>query len=390
MSPRDKPTRPTGPAVLIGSKPVEGPATLTRLGVPFIWVVDPVDGPPPSSDGAIRILEVPFKSDPLSLLEQPLPDRICGALSFTEMGSLPAALLSEALDLPTVPTRAVVRAREKLVMRRLLADCGSLAFGVVGTDSPGPDDFPIVVKPPQGTGSQGVEYIVDADTYRIRAPELSGALWEHYVDGPEYSVESVSSNGIHRILGMTAKRTTGKPYFVETGHEVPAQVSAGQAEEIQKCVRNCLDALHINVGAAHTEVKVEDGRAVLIETHTRPGGDRIPLLTQLVSGLDQYELAVHAMLPWVKPVQTVPQYAYAAVHYFPWQGATFGGVEELEKCREMDGVIEIELRARSGEEIPVWRYSHERPGHVVVGASDRAELRRRIDRVADKLRPHLR
>jgi hypothetical protein len=52
----------------------------------------------------------------------------------------------------------------------------------------------------------------------------------------------------------------------------------------------------------------------------------------------------------------------------------------------VDGVIEAELRVGAGDTVPVWRYSHERPGHVVVGAGDRTELRERIATVDTVLR----
>jgi biotin carboxylase len=376
--------------VLIGSKPAEGYQTLARMGLPYVWVVDPVDGPLPDAEGFVQILEVPFKSEPEAVLSRVLPAGVQAVISFTEMGSLPAALLSEALGLPTVPVRAVLRARHKLLMRRLLAgDPDALAFGVVGVDDPAGADFPVIVKPADGTGSMGVEYVPDAATYAERAGALAGAMWEHYLGGAEYSVEAVSSGGVHRILGVTAKQTTGKPYFVETGHEVPATLTPEDSQAIRTSVLRCLDALEITTGGSHTEVKVENGRAVVIETHTRPGGDRIPLLTRLVGGADQYELSIRALLPPIEAAEESPRHKYAAVHYFPWQDVTIAGVDNLEQCRALPGVEELVVQVADGAAVPVWRYSHERPGHVVVGADSRDELRERLAAVTREIRPRL-
>ncbi|RSS60952.1 acetyl-CoA carboxylase biotin carboxylase subunit family protein, partial [Streptomyces sp. WAC06614] len=287
-----------GPVVLIGAKPVDGFRTLARMGIPFLCVADPEEKPPATVPGAIDVVHAPFRADPLCVLGIPLPPAVRAVLSFTELGSLPAALLSEALGLPTVPVRAVVRARNKLLMRRTLA--GVLeqpAFGVVGRDDPGPGDFPVVAKPVDGSGSRNVEHVPDADTYAGRRTALAGFLWEAYVTGAEYSVEAVSFDGRHEILGITAKRTNGRPYFIETGHEVPARLTPQEERAAHACVRRCLDALEITHGASHTEVILTGGRAVLLETHTRGGGDRIPFLTRLVTGVDQYELAVRSVLP---------------------------------------------------------------------------------------------
>lgn len=368
-----------GPAVLIGSRPAEGPAALAQLGVPFIWVVDPDEAPPVAADGAIDIVQVPFRSDPLSVFRIPLPDPVCAVFSFTEFGSLPAALLSEALRLPTVPVAAVVRTRNKLLMRRALANArvDTLPFGIIGRDDPAPEDFPLIAKPVEGAGSKGIQFLPDLAGYRERITDLTGLLWERYVTGPEFSVEAVSDADGHHILGITAKTTTGRPHFVETGHQTPAVLSPADAEAIRGCAVRCLDALGISLGASHTEVKLENGLAVVIETHTRAGGDRIPLLTRLVSGLDQYELAIRSALPWVRPSAHSPRYSHAAVHYFPWQDVTVEEVTGLDECRALDGVVEAEVEL-SGGHVPTWRYSHERPGHLVVGADSPEELGRRI------------
>lgn len=376
-------------AVLIGSRPAEGYETLARLGIPFLWLVDPVDAPPESVPGAVGVVHVPFKSDPLSVLQVPLPDSVRAVLSFTEMGSLPAAMLSEALGLPSVPVRAVVRARNKLLMRRVLAaTVPGPAFGVVGADAPADKDFPLIVKPAEGTGSQGIAYVETAEEYRDRADELTGALWEQFLRGEEFSVEAVSYDGDHRILGVTAKATTGQPHFVETGHEVPALLAPETERAVTECVRHCLDTLEITLGASHTEVMVSDGRAFVIETHTRAGGDRIPLLTRLVSGADQYELAVRAVLPDAAPTPREPAaYRHAAVHFLPWQDVRVAGVTGVEECRASAGVVEAYVEVADGDSVPVWRYSHERPGYLVVGADEREALRQRIRDAESRLHP---
>ncbi|MYS19829.1 Biotin carboxylase [Streptomyces sp. DvalAA-14] len=374
------------PAVLIGARPAEGHATLTRMGIPFLCVVDPSEKLPPVA-GALEVIEAPYRQDPLCLLNLPLPRRVCAVFSFTEFGLLPAALLSEALGLPSVPVGAVLRTRNKLLMRHALAGAfDGPQFGVVGRDEPAADVFPLVAKPIEGSGSRGVEFVADPAEYLRRRTELAGLLWERCVDGPEYSVEAVSFDGRHRILGITAKRTTGRPHFIETGHAVPAPLDPAVREEIDAAVRRCLDALGVNVGASHTEVKVENGRALIVETHTRAGGDRIPLLTRLVSGVDQYELAVQSVLPWADPHERLPEHGHAAVHYFPWQDVVFTDGGGIDACRSAAGVVEIELQVGPGDIIPVWRHSHERPGHVVIGAGDADELRQRVASVDALLR----
>ncbi|MET9254027.1 ATP-grasp domain-containing protein [Streptomyces sp. NPDC003717] len=383
---------PHPPVVLVGARPAEGHATLTRLGVPFLWIVDPSEPLPQAGPGVLAVHRVPYRDDPTSLLEVPLPRDTAAVLSFTEFGLLPAALLSEALGLPSVSVGAVLRTRDKLVMRRALqATCPGPAFGIVGEDEPDPDDFPLIAKPVRGAGSRGVRYLAGPADHLAGRDELRGLLWERFVSGPEYSVEAVSGPDGHRVLGVTAKRTSGRPRFIETGHESPAPLDPRVRDRVEEQVRRCLDALGVDRGATHTEVKIEDGRVHVIETHTRAGGDRIPLLTRLVTGLDQYELAVRSVLPGVAAAEEpLPRFAHAAVHYFPWEDAVLDGLTDPDRCRGLDGVVELEVHARPGDHLPVWQHSHERPGHVVVGADTRDELHARVRAVEEALNPVLR
>ncbi|MER7625333.1 ATP-grasp domain-containing protein [Streptomyces sp. NPDC126503] len=378
------------PVALVGARPAEGPAALARLGIPFVWIVDPGEPLPQAGPGVLAVHRAPYRDDPISLLEVPLPRDTAAVLSFTEFGLLPAALLSEALGLPSVSVGAVLRTRDKLLMRRALrATCPGPAFGVVGEDEPDADDFPLVAKPVRGAGSRGLRYVAGPADYPALREELRGMLWERYIRGPEYSVEAVSGEDGHRVLGVTAKRTSGRPRFIETGHEAPAPVDPLARDRIEECVRRCLDALGVDRGASHTEVKVEDGRVQVIETHTRAGGDRIPLLTRLVTGLDQYELAIRSVLPGTAAAEPRPRFAHAAVHYFRWEDAVLAGHNDPDRCRALDGVVELEVRASPGDHLPVWQHSHERPGHVVVGAAGRDELRARVLAVEEALDPAL-
>ena len=80
-------------------------------------------------------------------------------------------------------------------------------------------------------------------------------------------------------MAITKKYTTGAPYFIETGHIQPAyDLSSETEQELKKLVPRILDALGIQYGASHTEVKIDKtGKIKIIETGARMGGDCIGL-----------------------------------------------------------------------------------------------------------------
>ena len=153
--------------------------------------------------------------------------------------------------------------------------------------------FPLIVKPIDRSGSRGVSISIDKNELlrNIQAAieeSFDGkAIVEEFIDGDEYSVESISVKGKHTILAITEKITTGSPYFVELEHHQPAELESEVIQEISSVVQIGLDALGIKFGAAHTELKVNENGIFLIEIGARMGGDFIGShLVQLSTGYD--------------------------------------------------------------------------------------------------------
>lgn len=154
--------------------------------------------------------------------------------------------------------------------------------------------FPLIVKPTDRSGSRGVEKVLDPvqlekAIVRAKAESFShAAIIEEYVTGREVSVESISFEGKHHVLQITDKVTTGAPYFVELEHHQPSSLSEDIQIRIREIVMKALDALHIQYGASHSELKITDeGDIRVIEIGARMGGDFIGSnLVQLSTGYD--------------------------------------------------------------------------------------------------------
>lgn len=114
-------------------------------------------------------------------------------------------------------------------------------------------------------------------------------LLEEYMDGPEFSVESVSFNGDIKIIGITDKSLTGDPYFIENGHMFPADLSAENKNSIENFVLDVLKAVEFDNGLAHTEVKLTKNGPRIVEINPRNGGNYIVELVELVTGVNLLE-----------------------------------------------------------------------------------------------------
>ena len=171
--------------------------------------------------------------------------------------------------------------------------------------------FPLIVKPTDRSGSRGVEKVLDPlqlDTAIDRAQKEAfskAAIIEEFVTGREISVEAISYQGRHTILQITDKVTTGSPYFVELEHHQPSTLPGQIQSEVKAIVLKALDALHIEYGASHSELKItEDGDIRVIEIGARMGGDFIgSTLVRLSTGYDFLEGVIKvAMGEFQEPV----------------------------------------------------------------------------------------
>lgn len=164
--------------------------------------------------------------------------------------------------------------------------------------------LPVIVKPTDRSGSRGIRKLTDWSklSEAVEAAKKESfehaAIVEEYLEGEEYSCESISWEGRHHCLAMTKKYTTGHPHFIETAHLEPAMLSEEQTETVTACIQKALDALDIRYGASHGEFKIDEkGNVRIIEIGARMGGDCIGShLVELSTGYDYLKMVLDIAL----------------------------------------------------------------------------------------------
>lgn len=190
----------------------------------------------------------------------------------------------------------------KLTMRRQFEKMGvkiPFYFDTSEDDCP-VNEYPVIVKPIDSGGSRGVTMVNDPKELvnAIQRAKLFSStnrvLIEQYIDGPEFSVEAISFKGVHYLVAITEKVTTGSPNFVELAHFQPAMLSEDRAAKLKDLVKGALDALQHDQGPSHTEVRFDqNGDCFIIEVGTRLGGDFITSdLVRLSTGYDLVEASI--------------------------------------------------------------------------------------------------
>lgn len=317
-------------------------------------------------------------------------------LSLTELGLVPAAEIDHALGLGGNPLETVDMLMDKAKMRRHLNALGvSVVAASVGTSEQDVRDFvrahglPVVVKPTSEAGSLGVCAVRDtADigpaVARLRALDLDRFLIEEYLEGTELSVETLSFDGRHVVVGTTDKVCAG---FVEIGHSMPSGLPAEVLREAEDLVVAFLDAVGLRHGPAHTEVIITDRGPVVVESHNRVGGDRINELAQVAYGIDMDRYAIGGPLGVVEPLRERPRpLAGAAVRFLT---PPAGRVVEVTGTDEVAGdpaLVELEVSVGPGAEVPPLTWSEDRVGLVVARGATAAEAVEHCERLAAAVR----
>lgn len=234
--------------------------------------------------------------------------------------------------------------------------------------------FPVIVKPTDRSGSRGITKVGHqgdleaAVSFALNDSISKRVIVEEFVLGSEYSIESVSKDGVHKILAITEKQTTGAPHFVELEHHQPAPLSSSNKDKIKKLVVKALSALKVEHGASHTEVLLtEEDEVFCVEVGARMGGDFIGShLVELSTGIDFVKLVIEISL------NDKVDFDYEEGNYTRHAGIHFLTADRLWVKAVIDDnpeyVVQSELEDRVGTQL---HNSSDRSGYFIYANSSK-------------------
>jgi biotin carboxylase len=300
-------------------------------------------------------------------------------LSLTEKGLLAAAETRGRLGVPGNSLATVRRLKDKLSMRAALAGTG---ISPVAWSAPQDArqlrefcervDGPVILKPSEGAGSRSVHRVdapTDARTVwgAFSLEGTAAAIAEEMLSGPEISVETLTVAGRHQILMVTDKDVDD--HFVELGHTMPSRLPDEVLSDVRAVVRAFLDAMGVEEGPTHTELKITERGPLVVESHDRIGGDRIRVLLELSLGIDVPALTVANALGLAGPLLLPPQPRGAAIRFL---SARPGRVTSITIPTTTPRQA-VHVRVGVGDVVFPVRKSDDRPGFVIADGRDADE-----------------
>ena len=290
------------------------------------------------------------------------------------------AFVARKLSLPAMSVEVAKICTDKYLQRQLFSEnrinCPFYKLIAGGEDLVALDDFPYIIKPIDSSASRGVKKVNNRDELMDYFPvacsfSKSGkVIVEKFVEGREFSVETLSQDGRTFIIAITEKITKGEEqgFFVEDAHLIPANLSVAEKCLIETEVLKAISVIGVNNCPTHTEVKLNADGAWIIEIECRLGGDNITSdLVPLATGVDMLENLIRLSIG--EPVdihQTI--HHYAAIQFF--------NQENYDRCVDFLGhedkrIVRKEIGAKHNRVIAS---SMDRMGYCIMQARTREEI----------------
>ena len=212
------------------------------------------------------------------------------------------ALAAAYFGLPGKDWRSAMRAKNKYLMRRRLAEAGTEHVAAAeiraGGAAPAGLRYPVVLKPAEGVASEDVTLVISPEELAERSAQVLSQrpgetlLAEEYLSGELRTLETLADGKRTWVLGGFRTRLSPLPFFIEERltWDPPAPDAA------REHVLGALGALGVTFGAGHTEYVDGDRGPALIEVNDRLIGDDCDFVLSDLLGADLFELVLRVHL----------------------------------------------------------------------------------------------
>jgi len=324
------------------------------------------------------------ESDITQVLRELAPD---GIVTFSEYRLAQVSRYAVALGLPGHSGEVIENLTDKYQQRQALVRAGVPSTkSVIMGDSPqqavAQTGLPAVLKPRNGAGSLHTylihsveelsekvqqlhasgEYVLEA--YLQGNPDAAGEGWGDYV-----SVESLHLPGHTQQVCITGKFPLVSA-FRETGMVIPHTLSPSLEEAIFTLERAAINALGIEQGITHTEIKLTPDGPKIIEINGRLGGF-LPDIIKRNSGTNLVLAALDLSVGTFPRVNPVNKERVAYQFFITPQAGVCGKFMHLagvDHIASLPGVVHVEQRIRPGDLVD-WRTGTQSLMAIVYGSS---------------------
>jgi biotin carboxylase len=310
-----------------------------------------------------------------------------------------AAMASDALGLTHNKVSAVLAARNKFLMREILAKAGLPSpwykrFSIVDDPEMVAHEvpYPCVLKPLSLSASRGViranNDIQFIEAYRqvvnlLERPEVAAqegpmaqfVLVEDYLPGKEVALEGLVSDGHLQVLAIFDKPDPLEgPYFEETIYVTPSRHPKALQDAIVEATAKGVSAIGIEDGPLHAELRFNDQGVWIVEIAPRSIGGYCSRTLRFSNGLSLEALILqHAFGMGVDSIRREPSASGVMMIPIPEAGI-LRKVENKERAEIVPGVDEILLAIPPGQTVTPLPEGNQYLGFIFARGETPAEV----------------
>jgi biotin carboxylase len=234
-------------------------------------------------------------------------------------------------------------------------------------------NYPLIIKPIDAFSSRGVKKVENKERLSFYEQETrnfssnNSILIEEFMEGREFSIESITYNGETNVIQVTEKFITPYPNTVEMGHLQPARVSKEERFKIEEIVNKAILAIGIDNTASHAEVMLTKNGPFMIEVGARLGGDFISsYLTKASTGVSMDKAVVQIALG-IKPelIKSTNLVTYIKYIELPI-GNVVTQILPINDLQNLDGFVFAHIFVKKGDVIKTITDSSMRPACILV------------------------
>ncbi|MEJ2540862.1 MAG: ATP-grasp domain-containing protein [Gemmatimonadota bacterium] len=256
--------------------------------------------------------------------------------------------------------------------------------------------FPVIVKPPAGSGSRGTFRISSPDELESLLSQMPPsrerpALVEEFLTGEEHSFDAISLDGrvvwhsINHYL-PSALEVLREPW-IQWCVLLPRESDTDRYDAIRSVAGRALDALGMDTGLSHMEwFRRPDGSAAISEVGARPPGARFMNLISWAHDFDFFRVWAEVMV--YRRFTPRPRLYAAGAAYLRAQGEgrvkAVHGLDEV--ARELGSLV---VEARLPREGQSRSAGYEGEGYVIVRHPETDVVRDALWKIVTRVRVEL-
>ncbi|MDD5491135.1 MAG: ATP-grasp domain-containing protein [bacterium] len=247
--------------------------------------------------------------------------------------------------------------------------------------------YPLVVKSIDNSASRGIRIIrherelVEACTEALKYSLDKKILLEEYLEGVEYSVDTVMYKGVLYPAGISDREFDySRSFAIQTGSLTPSLLPEETQASIYELMAKAAKAMGVDNGAFKGDIIISAGMPKILEITARLSGGfdsqyrkpysfGINLIKATMDIALGNELDFRDLIPrWVKYSKTFSP--------FPNPGMV-KSISGLKKLKKLPGIKQVFMMIGKGDTIEDYRHCANRVAHLIVTGDTYAQLKER-------------